>query len=248
MRSRGYAATHIGRRENNEDAYRVDSALGLYTVADGMGGYEGGEIASRISVDTLHDYFRRLGEGTDPGFDIRYDDTLTVAESVMSLAMRMADREVRRRKHGALAQMGSTVAAFMLRRRHVMIAHVGDSRIYRMRDGRLEQLTRDHSLYYELLKAGTVDVHAPHKLVRTNVITRAIGVAGHAQPDVKTVEATPGDTFLLCTDGLSDVLGNAEIAAALGTLEPYDAVDALVHQAYVAGSQDNITAIVVRVE
>jgi serine/threonine protein phosphatase PrpC len=219
--------THVGRRQNNEDATCADPRLGLFAVADGMGVYDGGEIASRITVEAVHDTVDRYG---------------SLADAVTS-----ADRRVRARKDGTLSQMGSTVAAVRFADGRAAIAHVGDSRVYRLRAGVLAQLTRDHSLYEELLRQGFPDLPERHDFAYTNIVTRALGVGERAEPDVSEDAARPGDVYLLCTDGLTETLTPEHLAAAL-TVSPSAAAaaDHLVSEAFARGGRDNITAIVVR--
>jgi len=239
---RGFASTHVGRRANNEDAYLAARELGLYLVADGMGGYEGGEIASHLVVDSLQRFFERGAPREREAFADTCPDGGTPVEAMMEMAVRAAHREVEKRRHGRLAAMGSTVAAILLRSEHAVVAHVGDSRVYRLRGGSLAQITRDHSLHAQLVEAG---VMAQGSMTNRNLITRAIGVPGCSKPDVATHRVRRGDAFLLCSDGLTDVLEDEEMEAILRELPPHRAVDALVSEAYVSGSQDNITALLV---
>jgi serine/threonine protein phosphatase PrpC len=240
---RGYASTHVGRRENNEDAYLADFETGLFLVADGMGGYEGGEIASHLVVDSFQQFFDRGGPADIEAFTGTAVDGKTPAEGMMELAVRRASRAVEQRRQGRLAAMGSTVVAMMMRGDWAVLAHVGDSRIYRLRNRRLECMTRDHSLYAQLLDAGVVSARA---VANRNLITRAIGVPGSSKPDVATHRVHPGDVYLLCSDGLTDVVPDSDIESIITELPLSRAVDALVAEAYVAGSADNITALLVQ--
>lgn len=240
------ACSHIGRRANNEDAVCVEPALGLYAVADGMGGYEGGEIASHLVVDTMSTFFRRNAEDEDLTWPIGLDPNATLEENMLRVAVQLADFEVRLRKQGKLEQMGSTVASLVLVGRRAVIAHVGDSRVYLLRGGVFRQLTRDHSLraMLEDLEGGPLpDGRAEHL---GHVITRAIGQTGNADPELSTGTVQAGDVFLLCSDGLSDPLPDEVLERHLAR-PPKQAASALVQAAYDAGGADNITALVVRV-
>jgi len=242
---RAHAATHVGRRDNNEDSFLADRPLGLFAVADGMGGYEGGEIASHLAVDTLYRFFSRGAPYEDITFTSFGADGRSPAESMMQMALRLADAEIKKQRNGRLASMGSTIAAILMRGEHAVIAHVGDSRVYGFRDGALMPLTIDHSLYAEMVAAGISRTRArDHR----HVVTRALGVPGRSRPDVATFAVRSGDAFLLCTDGVTDVLPDGEIEAILSELDPARAVDAIVAEAYVSGSPDNITVLHVRVE
>ncbi len=245
MEARGFGFTHVGGREQNEDAYLVDDTLGLYIVADGMGGYEGGEIASRTVVGCLHRFYEFVGEDGDVGFDTTGSGGRSVAEDMMRLAVRQASHEIEKMRQGQLASMGSTVATLLMRRDKCLIAHAGDSRVYRMRRGRMTQITRDHSLYAELLEAGVVSARA---VASRNTITRAVGVPGYWQPDVRIDAVQPGDTYVLCSDGLTDALDDGDIAEMIADLEPELAAWQLVQQAWTLAGEDsdNVTCVVVR--
>ncbi len=238
----GYGCTHVGRRDNNEDSLLVDDDVGLYIVADGMGGYEGGEIASRLVVRTLESFFHRADPTDDDDFTWVGRAGETVAEARLALALRQANREVQKRRLGKLASMGSTVVALVVGKARALVAHVGDSRAYRMRGGQLVALTKDHSLFMELVDAGIGPSRAG---VHRNTITRAVGVPGSSRPDFSIIEIEPGDRFLLCSDGLTDVLGEDEIEASVARIPPERTAETLVARAYLRGGEDNITAVVV---
>jgi serine/threonine protein phosphatase PrpC len=234
--------THVGRRSNNEDNFLVTEG-GLFVVADGMGGYEGGEIASELVVRSVEDFVVRGAFDLDATWPTGIDPMLTFEENELSAALALANREVWRRRHGRLAHMGATVVALLVRDGRAAIAHVGDSRAYRARKGRLEQLTRDHSLLAELEANG---IAAPMTGELSHVVTRAIGMKDTGPADVRSDPIEDGDVFLLCSDGLSDALPERDIARLLGD-DPFTSSRALVQAAYDAGGSDNITALVVRV-
>jgi serine/threonine protein phosphatase PrpC len=239
------AATHVGRRENNEDSFCVEPALRLFAVADGMGGYEGGEVASLVAVDTLRDFFARERDDGESTWRFRADSGLSLDENRLQVAVRLAHEEVAARKSGRLAMMGSTVAALTLDGGQAIICHVGDSRVYRRRGALLEQLTRDHSLYAELQAAGT-PLPAKEECGFGNVITRALGMDPAPRPELRREGLVPGDRYLLCTDGLTERLPVARITQLLA-LPVELAAQALVNEAYAAGARDNITVVVVAV-
>jgi PPM family protein phosphatase len=244
MQLESFAITIPGRRSNNEDAICARADLGLFVVADGMGGYEGGEVASEIAVDAIHELVRRTAGDADVTWPYKIDPRRSVDENELIVATRLAAERIASRRVGTLDQMGSTVAVLRLAHEHAVIAHVGDSRVYRLRGGELAQLTIDHSLLAQLVAAGTppadIDVF-PWR----HVVTRALGTP-HDEPDVQVAVARAGDVYLLCSDGLSEVLANDDIAALLARPAQH-ACRALVDAAYAAGSRDNISAIVVRV-
>jgi protein phosphatase len=227
--------TDDGRvRPHNEDALLVQPPL--FVVADGVGGAQAGEVASRLTVEAFQQAAQLDGEEG--------------AEERLRATIERANRSVVERAQAdpSAAGMGSTVVAALAHGAHVSFGHVGDSRIYLLRQGRLQQLSRDHSLVGELVRQGRLtaaeaEVH-PHR----SVITRALGAAS-VEADIWTVEAEDGDVYLLCSDGLSDYVPEAELARRLGQGGQLQAaVDALVQAANDAGGDDNITAVAFRVE
>jgi PPM family protein phosphatase len=237
-----FALSVPGRRANNEDAICARPELGLFVVADGMGGYEGGEVASAIAVESICELVRRTAGDTDVTWPYKIDPRRSIDENEIIVATRLANERIAARRIGPLEQMGSTVVVLRIADGRAVIGHIGDSRVYRLRDGALAQLTVDHSLLAQLMASGAhVD---PDTFAWRHVVTRALGQCG--EPDVQVDRARTGDVYLLCTDGLSEVLDSEEIAALLdGPAER--GCRALVDAAYASGSRDNISAIVVRV-
>ena len=239
-----FAISISGRRANNEDAICARPELGLFVVADGMGGYEGGEVASAIAVESICELVRRTAGDADVTWPYKIDPARTIAENEIVVATRLANDRIAARRTGVLEQMGSTVVVLRIAGERVVVGHVGDSRVYRSRAGELVQLTIDHSLLAQLIAAGS-----PPPDIETfpfrHVVTRALGTTS-GEPEVQLAKVQPGDVYLLCTDGLSEVLKPADIARMLGA-SAEEACRALVDAAYEAGSRDNISAIVVRV-
>jgi serine/threonine protein phosphatase PrpC len=244
MEAVAFAKSHVGQRESNEDWYGLASDLGLFAIADGMGGYRGGEIASRLAVHSLDDYFRNVVEAAAAQEDEERKDDLLLRRRGMNLAFRIANYVVRRRRKGPFSHMGCTLSALVLRHDQALIGHVGDSRVYRLRRGHLRQLTQDHSLVAAMAEAG-LDQATQAKY--SHVITRAIGLADGASPDVSLVDVEEDDLFLLCTDGLYEMVDDHTMADILRELPPDIACDTLVDMALYAGGHDNITAVVVKV-
>jgi PPM family protein phosphatase len=237
--------SHVGRRHNNEDNFLVEAELRLFAVADGMGGYEGGEIASRLAVDSLRDFFRRNADDEDATWPFKLNRALSLAENLVSTGVRCADLAVRTEKNGHLHEMGSTVAVLYLETGRAVIGHLGDSRIYLWRGGELQQLTIDHSLYEQFRAAGDRELPPLENFAYANVITRALGIGENSAPELRSVPLLAGDRLLLCTDGLSGALPGAAIGELLATGSVEVACGALVEQAFARGSKDNITAVVV---
>jgi protein phosphatase len=251
MQMRAAGATDRGRvRQNNEDAFVADDGLGLYAVADGVGGLESGEIASRIVIESLTNVIAGLHSGTDAtppsGLSRPGNRETSALRSAVSLAnKRIFETVARDPAHGG---MGTTVTALVMREGMACLAHVGDSRAYRMRDRALAQLTSDHSLVAEMVRAGTLTPKEARKSRHRGVITRAVGINSEIAVDVTTLPVRPGDRFLLCTDGLTDMVPDEEIAAVLARGAPDAAVEALIRKANERGGADNITAVVVDAE
>jgi serine/threonine protein phosphatase PrpC len=251
-----FGVTDIGRRrQTNEDAYLVDDELGLYVVADGMGGHNAGEVASGEAVDALHDMVRRerdllreldeLPANLDPdatGSTRVLQRTVRLLESAVQSATYMVFglSETNPERKG----MGTTVSVLLVRGAHAITAQVGDSRVYLMRGGRAEQVTEDHTLVAWQVKKGLITADEARHSPQKNVITRAVGSREYVQVDTRTLPVLLGDRFLLCSDGLHGYLEDSEIAGfATGDVE--DAASRAVEVANRRGGRDNITAIVV---
>lgn len=237
-------------RSNNEDSFGYDPACGVYVVCDGMGGQAAGEVASKLAVDTVLEYFRRHSpQGDFPqvgeNFDDISPDANALASAVQAAGIRIFDEGQR---HPERQGMGTTIAAMLVREGKASIAHVGDSRVYLLRDRQIQQLTMDHSLVMEQVRRGLMTVEeAEHSSIQ-NIITRALGSEQNAEPDVQEVAVSPADTFLLATDGLTKLVKEPrllEITAAAPSLEK--ACEALVAAARAAGGDDNITCLLVRI-
>jgi PPM family protein phosphatase len=256
MRFESFAFTSTGRRGNNEDSHLHEPALGVFGVADGMGGYAGGEIASQLVVETLEALYRRFRRDPEATFPLRFDPRKSFEENQLIVAIRLAHSAVCAHRVGQLADMGSTVVALALRpgRQQAVIGHVGDSRLYRLRGGNLDQMTCDHSLLEDLRRAGgATEMPSKRECPFANLITRAVGLENHCEPDVTTVNVKPGDLYLLCSDGLSDPLTEPRMAEILGQASERPGglqlvTEQLVKAAFDAGSKDNITAVTLRMQ
>jgi serine/threonine protein phosphatase PrpC len=246
MQIQSASCTHVGRRSNNEDSHCAVEPIGFFAVADGMGGYEGGEVASRVAIETLERFYRRNAADDDVTWPFALDPAIDLEQNMVATGVKMADASIAAQRIGRLSSMGSTVATLVVRRGRVVVGHVGDSRVYRARNGRLEALTRDHSLYEEMLAMGST-VGPRSEFPHANVITRALGMKPPVRVDTRVERARVGDVFLLCTDGLYDGVSPERMAAVLSTMAPREAAHTLVEEAFVNGSKDNITAVVVAV-
>ncbi|MGD8277066.1 MAG: Stp1/IreP family PP2C-type Ser/Thr phosphatase [Gemmatimonadota bacterium] len=224
-------------RQNNEDAPLVREDLGLFAVADGMGGHAAGEVASHLAIEAL------VESATDA------DAGLGAVELVR--AFERANRAILDRSiaEPSTRGMGTTLSVLANNGRHegVLLAHIGDSRLYRWRAGRLEQLTRDHTWVQEHIDAGILTPEQARNHPFSSVLTRVLGTTATAAPDIERVPVEPGDLFLLCSDGLTGMLEEETIAAILATDLGIDGIaDALVDAANAAGGGDNITVVLAR--
>jgi serine/threonine protein phosphatase PrpC len=245
------ANSDVGRaRETNEDAYRMEPALDLYALSDGMGGAAHGEVASALAIETLvahcleaeNNRAAPLFVEPRPGFS----EHLNRLESAVTLANRKIFDSAA--ANPELAGMGATVVAAWIKGSRLSVAHVGDSRAYLLRAGVLEQLTDDHSLAAEHVRRGLLTPQQAETSQLQSVLVRALGTAEHVDSDVKELDLLDGDTLLLCSDGLTRMVTEPEIASTLMTVEPAQAAaDHLVELANDYGGADNVTAIVVHV-
>ncbi len=234
------AATDVGRvRAHNEDYHLLVPEAGLFLLADGMGGHNAGEVASRIALEAVQEYFLASALGESP-LPERLDAALQSANHRVIQESRLsAERE----------GMGTTVVALALEKDRAAIAHMGDSRAYRMRDGGIELLTEDHSLVQEQVRLGLLTPAEALVSPYRNVITRACGVMEGVAPDIRMESLRSGDTFLLCSDGLSNLLSDEQLLSILMEAKgdmPRACHD-LVQAANDEGGDDNITVVVVAV-
>jgi protein phosphatase len=227
-------------RSTNEDSYRVNLKNALFLVADGMGGHAAGEVASSIAASTMEEMVEERSR-TEVG-----------PEELLQLAAQDANARIyeAQRLKPELAGMGSTLTVLFFRGNRYYIAHVGDSRAYRMRDGELDQLTRDHSLVWHLFENGVLQKQDLTSHPQKNLITRSIGPHPEVEVDLERGEAREGDVYILCSDGLTDVLSDECICQALADTRkaPQELGNELVNSANAAGGPDNVTVIVVRLE
>ncbi len=253
MRVAAIGATDVGRRRtHNEDAFLVLQEEHLFCVADGMGGHASGEVASRIAVEEMAEFFRLTGRDEEATWPFREDRARSYDENRLLTAMRVANLRIheRARSDERLAGMGTTlVSAHFTRGGRTLVGNVGDSRAYLFRQGALRQLTEDHSLLADYIRQthpSREEIEAfPHK----NVIVRALGMRPNVEVDVVGEDALEGDVLLLCCDGLSGMISDARMADILrgskGDLRR--ANQALVDAANEAGGGDNITSLLVQV-
>lgn len=245
-----YAHSDVGKkRVRNEDHYGVMPDHKLYIVADGMGGHAGGEIASQIAVTTVGAVIKNHADVLAAAKSDSSDLEASPVAQLLSDAVRGACHEIHHEAsvNASLHGMGTTATALLFHEREAFIGHVGDSRGYLMREGRLMQLTEDHSLVNEQLKAGLIsEREAQHSRFR-NIITRSIGFEDDVDVDMIALKVFPGDTFLLCTDGLTSLVTDDEIANILANHDLDEVPQNLIDLANKRGGDDNITVVLVNV-
>jgi protein phosphatase len=240
-----FSATDTGRaRNNNEDSVAVDDASGLIVLADGMGGYNAGEVASGMATSFIKTELGRwLSEASDNASD-------TDVRRAMDICVDNANRAIfnAANSNPQCAGMGTTLVVGVFREGRLLMGHVGDSRAYRWRAGRLTQITHDHSLLQEQIDSGLITAEQAAFSSNKNLVTRAVGVEDTVLLETHLHDVLPGDLYLLCSDGLSDMLDDENIAQLLQASDALPEVAAtLVDAANDAGGKDNISVVLARV-
>jgi protein phosphatase len=253
MRAVAAGLSDVGlQREHNEDSFVVLSEYDLFVVADGMGGHRAGDVASRIATETISEFFRTTAN-EDVTWPFHFDTNLSEEENRLLTGIRVANRQIFERStrsreyHG----MGTTVvgAMFSPKKQRMYIGHVGDSRCYRVRGGKIRQLTRDHSLINDYLLAMPDLTDEQKNELPKNVITRALGMQDQVVVDLQHDDPQPGDTYVLCSDGLSGMVSDDDIELIVASTEDVRAAcTRLIERANERGGEDNITAVLIKIE
>ncbi|RIX40754.1 MAG: Stp1/IreP family PP2C-type Ser/Thr phosphatase [Rhodocyclales bacterium GT-UBC] len=236
-------------RSHNEDAVFADAETGLAVLADGMGGYKAGEVASGMATAMLA---RTLGnllakkEGGRFSYSPSMDVAHHLAEEIATVNSAIFNAAASQSRY---AGMGTTLVVACYVDNALVVAHLGDSRLYRLRENRFEQLTRDHSLLQEQIDCGMISVDEARFSNNRNLVTRALGVDPVVEPEIHQHDVQVGDTYLICSDGLTDMVDDDEIALTVQTLNEnlLLAADQLIHLANDNGGRDNISVILVKV-
>jgi protein phosphatase len=233
-------------RSHNEDSIGADGEVGLAVLADGMGGYNAGEVASGIAVELIKAEMRKAladkkpEELDGPGAERLIAENAARANAAIYHASQSQPQ---------YSGMGTTLVVALWHDNQISVGHVGDSRLYRLRAGALEQVTRDHSLLQEQIDSGMITKEQARHSQHKNLVTRAVGIDPEVEPEVHTYPAQPGDIFLICSDGLNDMVVDEDIQNTLASLSanlPL-AAQQLVQQANDNGGRDNVSVILVRV-
>lgn len=250
-RLRFVGLTDTGKvREHNEDTIAFDADIGLLVLADGMGGYNAGEVASGIAVKTIVNLVREQVEREDLNVQDR-DSGLSRPTIILRDAIHRANKIIYQtaRTQPQCEGMGTTVVAALFFDNKITIAHVGDSRLYRQRSDKLEQVTMDHSLLQELVDRGFYSVEEAQRAANKNYVTRALGVEPNVEVEIQEQPVSKGDIYLLCSDGLSDMVEDDDINLTIGTFGTnLEAVAKhLIQLANDNGGKDNISVVIAQV-
>jgi len=248
MRITSAGITNVGmKRQNNEDNYLVNDAIGVYVVCDGMGGHAGGEYASQIAVTTIEEVLSNIRD-ENPELDVATGEQIT--QEKIKYAIRLAGKRIYERAQAdpEFRGMGTTAVILLFRKGMAYLAHVGDSRGYLVRGGEITQRTEDHSWVNEQIKAGLITPEtAKHHRFR-NIITRSLGFQEEVEIDTQVLRAEPGDLYLLCSDGLSNLIEDREILEMLVEKSFQEVARELIDTANQRGGDDNITLVIARVD
>ena len=251
LRISSAAASHPGlRREENEDACCVREDLGLYLVADGMGGHAAGEIASRVAVEAIEAFIAdtRAARATD-SWPLEYDPARPLGANRLEMAFRLANRRLRAAvaANNALRGMATTATGLLVDGDAAVVANVGDSRTYLWRAGTLQQITQDHSWVGEQVRAGVLTESAARQHPWRNVVTRALDGREDPEIELSRLEPRAGDRMLLCSDGLSGVISEDALRQIVGRDADLDTVcRTLIEAANAGGGPDNITVVLLQ--
>jgi protein phosphatase len=241
--------TNVGlKRSGNEDCFSKEDALGLYVVADGMGGHQAGEVASQIAVDLINKSFRRWVEQEayeDELFGVP-DNSVTIQGNYLLSSIRIANRVVYEMalEHERYQGMGTTVATLFVTSSLIIAANVGDSRIYMVRDGHIERLSKDHTIVAEQVEMGVMTEEEASSAPLKHVLTRNLGSAENVEAEIFEIEPSNNDRFILCSDGLTDLVSDREILEmAQDEDDPGNLCNQLVEKVLKRGAHDNTTVI-----
>lgn len=253
MRAVATGLSDVGlQREHNEDSFVVLKEFDLFIVADGMGGHRAGDVASKLATETISEFFKSTAND-DVTWPFHFDTNLSEEENRLLTGIRVANRQIfeRSARSREYQGMGTTVvgAMFSPRKQKMYIGHVGDSRCYRVRDGQIRQLTRDHSLINDYILAMPDSTEEQRSELPKNVITRALGMQDHVVVDLQHDDPHPGDIYVLCSDGLSGMVTDDEILSTVTAASDIgEACSQLIARANAHGGEDNITAILIAIE
>jgi PPM family protein phosphatase len=238
------ARSEAGPRPANQDSHFVDTKLGLFIVADGMGGHKAGEVASRLAVQAVVEFITATHDGRDHTWPFPFDPSHSVAANRIAVALRIANRRVHEEgsRVAEHAGMGTTIVALLVDGDRIIVGHVGDSRAYCLHAGQLRQMTEDDTWLNLMLGAGAAASASDHPM--RHVLTSGIGMRVDVEPSLFEADLHSGQQWLICTDGVHGTLDERAIQRALGASSAEGAANAAVESALAAGTSDNATAVV----
>ncbi|MBI2377700.1 MAG: Stp1/IreP family PP2C-type Ser/Thr phosphatase [Deltaproteobacteria bacterium] len=250
MKLRAAGLSHVGmKRTHNEDALCLLSEYSLYLVADGMGGHSSGEVASRMAVETISSFFRMTTRDEEATWPFKEERNLRYDENRLVAGIKWSNRRIYEAasREPKYKGMGTTIVSAFFTQGGAYLGHVGDSRGYRIRNGRIEQITEDHSLLNDYIKANKLTPEEIEAFPHKNVIVRALGMKEVVQVDVNRLDPKPDDYYLLCSDGLSGMVTDQEIQDIVtSTKDVKLACKELVDAANAAGGTDNVTCVLIQ--
>ncbi len=253
MKVKFAAASDVGRvRTNNEDSFLADPVLGIFAVADGMGGHASGEVASRLAVESLRESIAGAKEEKEAKISADRTAILSSPANLLVNSIRLANQRIYKaaQENKEYKGMGTTLVAAYFPTIPPLVAHVGDSRLYHLRGQAVQQITEDHSWVWEQYKQGLIAKEAiatsPHK----NIVTRALGIQPTVDVDIQDLEVQPGDFLLLCSDGLTDLVRDEEmiVTGSRNAKDLESHCNRLVRLANSRGGKDNITVLLIQIE
>ena len=242
--------TNVGRKRNhNEDNFAIMPDFGLFMVADGMGGHASGEVASKMAVDAMQEFFSQTQDDPERTWPYKMDRSKGYEENRLITGIKLANLRIYESAQRDARQrgMGTTIVSLFAVEDGVYLAHVGDSRVYRRRDGKLELLTEDHSLLNDYIKMKRLTAEEIANFPHKNVIVRALGMKDTVKVDTRLEQPRAGDLYLLCSDGLSGPVADVDMLDILdGTSDLKSAASRLIARANENGGPDNITVVLAR--
>lgn len=227
------------RRDSNQDSVLINAELGVFIVADGMGGHSGGEVASSMAVASAEEVFK------DPEC-LERSPREVITKAYEEASHKIFDKAAN--ENPELSGMGTTMVMCYIRKNHIYIGNVGDSRCYLFKKPYLWQITEDHSLINEQIRAGVLTEQQASQIIARNVITRSVGYEREIEPDIFEREIFSGETYLLCSDGLSSLVTDQRICEILNEATPEQALKNCVEQALVNGGDDNVSVLILHFE
>ena len=250
MELEAYACTDVGPvRKNNEDAWMIDLEHGVFLLADGMGGHAAGEVASALATETVHEILVGAPDPDETRLvrDHGIEDSADVLRERLRYAMNQASIRIRRESElrPETRGMGTTLVVLVVDGEQAHLAHVGDSRAYLFRDGRLTRLTRDHTVVQQEIDHGRLNPDMVRVWPNPHILTQSVGFHGPVEPDTTTRVVERGDVFVLCSDGMTDPLPDDAIARIIAATPVDMLAETLVQEAIKAGTEDNVTVLVV---